>query len=155
MQTVTTTIANGTSTETTLRARSFVGLLVERGLASVEQARELLRECEKRRQPMGEVLLKQRKLSLRQVRHVLERQAETPDMRFGEIAVAEGMIGCEEVRQALTAQRTGTPHPAELLAEQHGDDPEYLRSLIRVLAEVNKAVESDIYALSMRLRSSC
>ncbi|MDQ7005606.1 MAG: hypothetical protein Q9Q40_00055 [Acidobacteriota bacterium] len=144
-----------TTTGISAKARSLMGLIVERGLATEDQWRQLQRQCEQRRPPMGEVLLRKRVLTVSQVRRVLERQAEAPDMRFGEIAVAEGFIDCEAVRQALGDQRSAAPHPVELLAEQHQDDRTYLKAMIGALVEAQKTIESEVYALSLLLRAGC
>jgi hypothetical protein len=48
---------------------------------------------------------------------VLGEQAQTPNERFGQIAVRLGLVTPEELDAALVRQREWRPHPAEIVRE--------------------------------------
>ncbi|MDF1798380.1 MAG: hypothetical protein P1V81_04330 [Planctomycetota bacterium] len=67
--------------------------------------------------PMGEVMVREGLLTVRQASGLLAMQAKEPSMRFGELAVRESLCSNAELEGALELQRRICPGPIEILLE--------------------------------------
>lgn len=65
--------------------------------------------------PVGEILIREGTLTLRQVAGLIGMQADEPHMRIGDLAVREGLCTPEQIQHALKIQRDSCPGPVELL----------------------------------------
>ena len=80
----------------------------------VEEYRES--SCKQWRQ-LGEILVREGSLTVKQVAGLLGMQADEPHMRIGDLAVREGLIDGDQLVEALKVQRESCPHPLELMAK--------------------------------------
>lgn len=93
----------------------FFQYAVDRGLLSRTDAVSLRKSVATERIPLGQILMFHGQLSVRQVMHVLAIQADSPQLRFGEIAVREGFIDTLQLQAALERQQVMRLHPIEAL----------------------------------------
>lgn len=84
--------------------------------------------------PLGQIALKQRLMTVRQVMDVINRQLDEPNKRFGEIAQELGSLKKEQVEQLLCSQAASRMTPEEALTslglEASDVLPEYERYAI-------------------------
>ena len=99
--------------------------------------------------PLGRILMQLGLLRTREVFRLLERQADEPDMRLGDLAVHEGLCTVEHVRQALRIQREQYPGPIELLLRDSRVDSE---GLLEALVGYVHHLEGRLYALVQEQR---
>ena len=121
----------------------FCRYLVDQGLLSEEDVERLEAGSRERGMRLGQLLLKDRALSLKQVLTVLERQEDEPGRLFGELAVDEGLLSREQLEQALVRQRISRPHPAEVILEMGALEP---RALLEALISYAKILEAHLAA---------
>ncbi len=120
--------------------RLTLGLhLIRQGLISPEQLIDALDFQEQRRPRIGQLALRERKMSVRQVLEVLSKQTESKEP-FGTVAVALGYLTAADVDHLLIDQRRQTPRLGDILVLQNALDPE---SLERELAAVVRAGLAD------------
>lgn len=86
------------------------------GYLTPETLEDAIPAWRKRRTPIGQILLQQRKLTMSQVFAVLKEQA-TSDRLFGEIAVDCGFVRKRDVRAALETQMDQGPSLVDALVE--------------------------------------
>jgi len=67
--------------------------------------------------PVGEVMIREGLLTVRQASALLAMQTDEPSMRLGDLAVRECLCTGEELERALEVQRRTCPGPVELLLE--------------------------------------
>ncbi len=65
--------------------------------------------------PLGEVLIRNKVLTLSQVAGLIGIQADEPNMRLGDLAIREGLCTLEGLADALDEQRRACPGPIEIL----------------------------------------
>lgn len=99
-----------------LHPPTFLSFLVSEGLLSREAATTLNEECSKTHMLLGQLMLRQRHVTLAQMVKLLEAQADAPSRRLGELAVAAGYLD-EPTLQDLLEQQSAAKaqHPLELL----------------------------------------
>lgn len=97
---------------------------------------------------LGEILIREGLLSIKQVSSLLGMQADEPAMRIGDLAVREGMLSREQIDDALRIQRQSSPHPLELLA---GDERIEQQSLFMGLVGYVRHLEGLVH----NLRGEC
>lgn len=95
----------------------FCGFLTERGLLDTEAASSVRRRASEERTPIGQILITQGHLSVRQVMNVLEVQADEPSLRFGEIAVMKGYLTTLQLEDALQFQASHRRHQIAVLSQ--------------------------------------
>ncbi len=93
----------------------FARFLHDRGLLSAEAAASVRERSHNERLQIGQVLVMNGVMSLRQVMQVLEAQAEHPQVRFGELAVMLGHLTTVELEGALRQQREYRRHQMEIV----------------------------------------
>lgn len=113
----------------------ILGRLVEAGLISNDDVDRLLAESDQTYQQIGQLLMSQKLLTVKQVMSVLAHQAEFPQQRFGDIAVALGYIRSETIEWALQRRTVQQRHVLDRLIERQLV-PE--RVLLSVLVEYIK-----------------
>jgi len=89
--------------------------LHDRGLLSAEAAASVRERSHNERLQIGQILVMNGALSVRQVMRILEAQAEDPQTRFGELAVMLGHITTVELEAALRQQRVSRRHQMEIV----------------------------------------
>ena len=81
--------------------------------------REILDEFEERHRklwcPLGKVMLDLGMLRMKDVIRLLDLQFDEPQVRFGELAVREGLLTPEQLEEAIEHHRAHCPHPFEML----------------------------------------
>ena len=95
----------------------FCRFLLERGLLDAETANTVRRRASQERTPIGQILIMQRHLTVRQVMNVLEIQADNPELRFGEVALIEGYLTTVQLEEALQYQATHRRHQIVVLSQ--------------------------------------
>lgn len=122
-----------------------VGLLAyfqARGLLTSSDVVRVRTAMQQRRPRIGEVLVRQRMLHIKDVLKVLEEQAVTPD-RFGEIAIRMGLLSPSAVHAALDLQRSMTPSAITILQEEGiVDAGEALQTLGQYVAVLERRLYS-------------
>lgn len=86
------------------------------GLLTLESLEAAIPAWRRRRTPIGQVLLQQRKLTMSQVFAVLQEQA-TSERLFGEIAIDRGFVRKRDVQEALESQVDDGPCLLDALVE--------------------------------------
>jgi len=99
------------------RNHDFCQFLVERQRMDAQTAVDVRRRSSEERMPIGQTLVLQGALSVRQVMNVLELQTETPHIRFGEIALREGYLTMTQLDRALKHQATHRRHQIAVVAQ--------------------------------------
>ncbi len=97
--------------------------------------REILDEFEDRQRklwyPLGKAMLDLGMLGMRDVIRLLDLQFDEPHIRFGELAVREGLLTTEQLDGAITHQRAHCPHPFEMLwNDERVDDGQVFEALL-------------------------
>ena len=82
--------------------------------------------------PLGEVLLREGYLTMRQLGGLLGMQADEPHMRLGDLAVREGLCSVDAIEAALQLQRRSCPGPIELLLQDRRVDRDDLLDALLV-----------------------
>ena len=95
----------------------FCRFLMERGLLDAEAAKTVRHRAAEEPTPIGQILIMQGHLSVRQVMNVLEIQADNPELRFGEIALMKGYLTTIQLEQALRFQATHRRHQIAVLSQ--------------------------------------
>jgi len=95
----------------------FVQYLSDRQLLSEELAGRIRVASATGRIPVGRLLLEAGVLKMREVMHVLALQGEMPGVRFGEIAMREGLVDTIQLEAALRKQATARKHQLEVVRE--------------------------------------
>lgn len=115
--------------EQSLSSPGYWRKLTSQGLVDQSLVGEFLRTTEARPwRPLGEVLLREGCLSMKQVYTLVGMQADEPDVLFGELAVREGLCSKEDVEFALRLQSQSTRNSGgEILVGK--DDAETASSL--------------------------
>ncbi len=67
--------------------------------------------------PLGEILLREGKLTVRQIAGLLGMQASEPERRIGDLAVREGLCTRADIEAALDTQRRTCPGPIDILLQ--------------------------------------
>jgi len=98
--------------------------------------------------PIGEVMLREGMLRMREVMALLGIQADEPGQRFGDLAIREGFCTQEQVGKALRIQRETCPHPLELLMRDQRLDQ---TSLFDGMVEYARYLEGRVRSLERRL----
>jgi len=83
----------------------FLVHLVRSGVLTAEQAIDAIDAQLRSMKPLGKLALESRMMTVREVMTVLERQAEVPDIMFGETAVELGFLTQDKVAALLATQR--------------------------------------------------
>ncbi len=125
------------------------------GLLSHEQAEQALELIRKKRPLLGEILVRRRVLTMKDVLAVLNEQAESPDC-FGEIAIRLGLLDPPTLHAALKLQRELTPEPLSVLFENEVIDAStavsayghYISALERELFSAGAAAQTVAAPLS-------
>ncbi len=93
----------------------FVQYLRDRGLVSDALAASIRAQSADERIPLGRLLLEQGAMTVRDVMKLLTMQADAPSLRFGELAIREGLITCGQLEAALMRQRSARNHQIDVV----------------------------------------
>lgn len=93
---------------------SFAKFLIDRGVIDEETALQALDKQRQVTQPIGRIALENRMLTMKQVFHILDEQADSP-LRFGELAIALGYLNEEQVNDLLAIQKKKRPGMCQVL----------------------------------------
>jgi hypothetical protein len=96
----------------------FLQFLVEREYLPHAVAQEINAAMVRARPQLGQLMLRGKLLTVRQLFALLDKQAMLPDARLGELAIREGMITREQIDGLLALQRRSQAHPAEFLVRR-------------------------------------
>jgi hypothetical protein len=88
----------------------FAMYLVDNGVISCEEFFEALKLQVHSRPQLGSLAIATRRLTFRQVSHVLREQCDEPNQLFGEIAVRLGYLTDDELSRLL-AEQVGQSQP--------------------------------------------
>ncbi|MBK8717433.1 MAG: hypothetical protein IPN32_22210 [Deltaproteobacteria bacterium] len=94
----------------------FAQFLLDREAIDAAQAAEVRRACEGERVPIGQLLMQSGMLSVRQIMHVLELQADAPTEKFGQLAVRCGYISMRQLEDGLGMQQRTRRHAIEVVS---------------------------------------
>lgn len=122
----------------------FASSVVRFGLCDQEQADRIAHQVSRRWMPLGKILIRTKKLTIKQSGAVFSEQADQPRKLFGELAVELGFCTQEDVDEAIVYQRTECPHVLDLVMSESDVDPEklltaaadYIRYTERVIAQL-------------------
>lgn len=95
----------------------FVQYLFDRKLLSEAVATRVRDTSANTRIPIGRLLLEGGVLTMRQVMQVLALQGESPGLRFGELAIAQGFLDTAQLEAALRRQAIARKHQIEIVRE--------------------------------------
>lgn len=95
----------------------FAKYLLDRKLVAHDVAERIRDTSENARVPVGRLLLEAGVLTMREVMQVLSLQGEAPGLRFGEIAMREGLIDTAQLEAALRRQATARRHQIEVVCQ--------------------------------------
>lgn len=126
----------------------FWEILTELGVFEASHLSEFRRNHRRPWRQLGEILIRQGALSVKQVGGLLNMQVDEPHMRIGDLAVREGLIDEVQLAKALGAQRRSSPHPLELLAE---DDRAPSGSAFQALVAYVRHLEGTVCGLERQL----
>lgn len=94
----------------------FIRFLATEGLLSAEQATALEEQASKASALLGQMMLRRRHVSLRQMVELLQEQASRPQMRIGALAVEAGYIDQTTLDRLLQEQASArAQHPVDAL----------------------------------------
>lgn len=96
----------------------FVQFLLDRELIDDEAAERVRERARTERSAIGQVLVMRGELSVRQVMNVLERQADEPGVRFGELAVRLGYLTTVQLEAALQFQQSHRRHQVTIVRDE-------------------------------------
>jgi len=101
------------------RPPTFIRFLTSEGLLSYEEAKALTEASSKANALLGQMMLRRKLVTLRQMVHLLEQQANHPTKRIGELAVEAGYVD-EQTVDALVDEQSAsrTQHPIDTLRRQ-------------------------------------
>lgn len=108
----------------------FVQYLRDRGLVSDALATDVRTQAAEERIPLGRLLLEQGALTVRDVMKLLTMQADAPGLRFGELAIREGLISCGQLEAALMRQRSARNHQVDVVRKLGLVTPCELQALV-------------------------
>ena len=94
----------------------FGEFLIEKGIVDEQAILDALDRQRKLNIPIGQLALKERKLTVKQVFHILNVQIDNKKL-FGAIAVELGYITPEDVETLLTIQQDKRPRLGDILVE--------------------------------------
>lgn len=98
------------------RPPTFIRFLTSEGLLSYDEAKDLTDASSKANALLGQMMLRRRHVSLRQMAELLERQASHPDKRIGELAIQAGHIDRNTLDELLEEQASSAAqHPVDAL----------------------------------------
>lgn len=99
-----------------LRPSRFVQFLVQEGLLSLEEATEVTDASRNANALLGQMMLKRKLLTLKEMVALLAKQASSPSKRLGEIAIDSGLIDRTLLEELLAEQpHAGAQHPLDAL----------------------------------------
>ncbi|MCK6548168.1 hypothetical protein L6R52_20115 [Myxococcota bacterium] len=121
----------------------FLGFLVRQGSLSADQAGELRRTLELGSAPIGRLLMLLGFIDAKDVVHILELKRQSPGLRFGELAVREGLVTKEQLAVALKRQWKAPRSQAELVRESKLlDDDVWARAMIDYVGFLEDAIHA-------------
>ncbi len=98
------------------RPPTFIRFLTSEGLLSYDEAKDLTDVSSKANALLGQMMLRRKHVSLRQMVELLERQASHPDKRIGELAIEAGYIDRSTLDTLLAEQASAAAqHPVDAL----------------------------------------
>lgn len=100
-------------------AKRFGEYLVAKGMLTALEVIDVLETQRLGRPSIGKIAMSHQQLTAAQVLAVLNRQADRPHRRFGEIAVELGLLQPEEIVRLLKAQSEKTVPLGQLLVRGH------------------------------------
>ena len=102
--------------KTMQRPPTFIRFLTSEGLLSYDEARDLSDLSSKANALLGQMMLRRRHVSLRQMVELLELQASHPNKRIGALAVEAGYIDQNTLDALLEEQASAeAQHPVDAL----------------------------------------
>lgn len=121
------------------RSTTFIRFLTAESLLTYEQAKELDEAASRARSLLGQMMLRRKHLTLRQMVELLELQANQPNKRIGELAVEAGHVD-QRTLDALLAEQSAarTQHPIDTLRRANILAPEVL---VEAMSEYIKLAE--------------
>lgn len=96
----------------------FVQFLLDRSMIDGEAAARVRERAATERSAIGQILVMQGLLSVRQVMNVLEQQADDPGVRFGELALKLGYLTTVQLESALQFQRSHRRHQVAIVRDE-------------------------------------
>lgn len=101
------------------RPPTFIRFLTSEGLLSYEEAKALTEASSKANALLGQMMLRRKHVTLRQMVNLLEQQASHPNKRIGELAVEAGYIDQKTVDDLVSEQSASrAQHPLDTLRRQ-------------------------------------
>ena len=101
------------------RPPTFIRFLTSEGLLSYEEANALTESSSKANALLGQLMLRRKYVTLRQMVYLLEQQANHPTKRIGELAVEAGYVDPQTVDALVSEQSASrTQHPIDTLRRQ-------------------------------------
>lgn len=97
----------------------FVQFLLEREEIGQRYADQVRQRAKEERAPIGQLLIRRGVLRVKEVMKVLELQAETPGVRFGDLAVQAGYLTARELESVLAYQRSHRLHQVEIIYSEN------------------------------------
>lgn len=82
--------------------------------------------------PLGEVLIRRKILTLKQVAGLISLQVDEPNIRIGDLAIREGYCTPQQLEEALDAQREACPGPIEILMRDGSAKPDDLLTTLMI-----------------------
>jgi hypothetical protein len=121
--------------------------LQKKGIISAEQLVAALEAQLDTMVPIGQLALEEGVLSARDIFDVLQAQSESPNERFGDLAIELGMMKRDELMRLLMIQADRTRPIADILVEQRAltqsdatrELTDYRRAQLRPRAKVTPA----------------
>lgn len=95
----------------------FATYLFDRQLLTADLATKVRETAANERIPLGRLLLDSGAMTMRDIMRVLALQGDTPGLRFGEIAMREGMINTTQLETALQRQATARNHQIHVVRD--------------------------------------
>lgn len=95
---------------------TFCKYLLEKGIVEEDAIYEALNIQRDNSRPIGQIALKERRLTVKQVFAVLDAQVDDK-RRFGEIAVDLGYVQAEDIEDLLLIQQKERPDIGEILLD--------------------------------------
>lgn len=119
----------------------FAEFLCRRGLITREVCDEIRRTVEMGSAPIGRLLVLMGLISLRDVVRILEVRRTEPEVRFGEIAVREGLVTQEQLTAALRKQWSAPRSQPEIIRERKLlDDETWTKALLEYVSFLEDTV---------------
>ncbi len=119
----------------------FADFLIARGAASQADVLAAIDVQRRSRAPIGRLALQARILDIGQVFAILAHQARHAPIRFGEAAVALGVLHREQVDELLRMQRTQTTPLEDFLVKTGALDEATAREMRRVYELEHRAAQ--------------